>query len=74
MGRFAPWERGRPARRAALARVALILAFSHNREKGFVARDSYLISGGGLGFNHLDSRLRGNDGVGIGNDGVGNRE
>ena len=29
-----------------------------------------LISDGGLGFNRLDSRFRGNDGVKTGNDGV----
>ena len=32
-----------------------------SREKGFVARYLCMISDGGLGFNHLDSRFRGND-------------
>ena len=35
--------------------------------KGFVDCDSYLISGGGLGFNRPDSRFRGNDGARGGN-------
>ena len=44
-GRFAAWERGRPARRAALgARRALILAFSH---KG--RRDPLTAIHGGFG-------------------------
>ena len=38
-------------------------------ERGFVARDSYLISGGELGCKRLDSRFRGNDGETGGNDG-----
>ena len=42
---------------------------SPQREKVFVARDSRLISGGGLGCNCMDSRFRGNDGGESGNDG-----
>ena len=38
-----------PARKSALARATLILALPPLREKGFAARDSRLISGGGLG-------------------------
>jgi len=56
-----PLERGRPAGGAALARVTLILAFSH-REKGSADCCLYLISDGGLGCNRLDFRFRGNDG------------
>ena len=67
-----PWERGRDARIAALARVTLILAFSH---KGRRDPLTAICTCGGLGCNRLDSRFRGNDGVRKrGNDGVRTRE
>ena len=78
-GRFASRERGLDPHPSLLP----------SREKGFVASDSCLAARGGLGFNPLDSRFRGNDGERnrewrgeksgmagreIGNDGRDNRE
>ena len=57
------WERGRLARRAALARGdTLILAFSHEGRRDPLAADGAWFRGAGLGCKHLDSRFRGNDG------------
>ena len=58
----------RPQSRAC-ARRALILAFSHKWRGGPAGWDSGLVSGGGLDFNPLDSRFRGNDGGESGNGG-----
>ena len=44
-GRLAPWERGRLARKAALARVTLILAFSHQGRRDLSLAIRTLISG-----------------------------
>ena len=46
----------------SIIRIPAFAGMTGAKGKGFVARDSYFVSGNGLGFNHLDSRLRGNDG------------
>ena len=63
----------RAAGRGLYARDAPVPAFPVKAEKGSAGCRSYLISGGKLGFNHLNSRLRGNDGVGNRNRRRGNR-
>ena len=60
---------GGDARRAALGRGAATPShpISHKGRGEPPAVNLYLISGGELGCNPLDSRFRGNDGVKIGN-------